>query len=386
MNLLLLSRVMVRGRRFATRKPPSGGNGGKKDTTMTAIAGKAMAITMLLSGWFYLASWVRNNMCMAAEFDEIREDLRFFFNAHPHLRPTVIRLVFCQNSMHVFNKGCNVSSANTASLRVYSGGSGPCAGFSELLSSLHEFSEIYPGVGNMDIWTLAACVAVEQLGGPPVTEDWEFGRIDTTQRKAVIDTNLIPPPYRHGEVGCLKNLIEFARMGFTTQEYVCLMGAHTLGSMHKDVSGYDGSWTSEPEKFSNEYFRNLKDFVWRTKNKDTPHAQYQANGVSMLPADVALLQNEETYKYVKLYAGSEEDFRKDFRAAWKRLTDLNMELRLQKPIGYSEHPSIFVFSLKILWWTGKWAFEENNGTKKFENEQINQETVQYVKKRLSELT
>ena len=40
----------------------------------------------------------------------------------------------------------------------------------------------------------------------------------------------------------------FHRMGFNDREIVALIGAHTLGSCHKDRSGYDGPWTRYAEK------------------------------------------------------------------------------------------------------------------------------------------
>eukprot|EP01059_Diplonema_ambulator_P009607 TRINITY_DN19523_c0_g1_i2.p1 TRINITY_DN19523_c0_g1~~TRINITY_DN19523_c0_g1_i2.p1 ORF type:complete len:327 (+),score=33.76 TRINITY_DN19523_c0_g1_i2:194-1174(+) len=324
--------------------------------------------------------FVRGNMIFDAEVDELIEDLRYYIRANPEVRPTLLRLVFCQNGMHIFNRSVNTSAANTASLRYYPHS---VSGLNNVIALLNEVCSIYPGVGAMDMWTLAACVALEEMGGPPVTKDWQFGRIDATQAAARNEIQLLPDPARHGEAGCLKNMIEFSRMGFTIQEFVCLMGAHTLGAMHKDVSGYTGSWTKDPNTFSNEYFKNLKEYKWRVLNKGTPHAQYAANGVTMLPADIALLQNDETYKYVKRYAESEEEFTEDFRKVWKRLTDLNMELRLQDPLSHRDYPSAILLTGYMVWWGLEWM--AGYRTYKQENELMNQDTIDYIKKRLREL-
>ncbi|ONM34122.1 L-ascorbate peroxidase 2 cytosolic [Zea mays] len=40
-------------------------------------------------------------------------------------------------------------------------------------------------------------------------------------------------------------------MGLSDQDIVALFGGHTLGRCHKDRSGFEGAWTSNPLIFDN---------------------------------------------------------------------------------------------------------------------------------------
>jgi hypothetical protein len=55
------------------------------------------------------------------------------------------------------------------------------------------------------------------------------------------------------------------RMGFTTLEWSALLGAHTLGRMERNNSGFEGPWVSvraEQNVFNNRYYRELISNNW----------------------------------------------------------------------------------------------------------------------------
>lgn len=47
------------------------------------------------------------------------------------------------------------------------------------------------------------------------------------------------------------------RMGFTVEEYVALMGSHTLGFAHQERTGFKGRWTQNPHVFDNTYYKEV---------------------------------------------------------------------------------------------------------------------------------
>lgn len=47
------------------------------------------------------------------------------------------------------------------------------------------------------------------------------------------------------------------RMGFTREEFVAIMGSHTIGFAREDRSGYKGRWTQNPHVFDNTYYKEV---------------------------------------------------------------------------------------------------------------------------------
>lgn len=99
----------------------------------------------------------------------------------------------------------------------------------------------------LSLSSLAGCVAVEQMGGPHI--EWTGGRRDKTNEAEC------PPQGRLPDAALGKDHVLdvfVSRMGFTVQETVALIGAHTVGRCHADRSGFDGPWTYNPTRFSNQ--------------------------------------------------------------------------------------------------------------------------------------
>ncbi|KAJ9454756.1 putative heme-binding peroxidase [Diplonema papillatum] len=337
-------------------------------------------------------------------------DIRFVIDERPELAPTLLRLIFAQNACHIFNFSSNITSANTAYLRFAETRTiTEHAGLDEVVDTMANVCQLHSSVSVMDVWTLAACVAIEKLGGPPVVSDWRFGRIDAALDRYVAAPELLPKAERGGEVGCLKNMAEFARMGLTLQDYVVLLGTHSVGGMHESVSGYSGTWTKTPTRFNNEYYRNLVSCVWEADGPpptgvfsklfeakpaaaDEPrpcNRQYRCRreGLAMLPCDVALLQNAETRALVKKYALDEEAWLADYRAAWLRFSELNMEHELKPVVPRSEYPSLAVFSVFCVGWMlrGAYRWVTDPPARAQKPSLPSADTIAYMKGRLREM-
>nr|XP_043636230.1 L-ascorbate peroxidase, cytosolic-like [Erigeron canadensis] len=151
-----------------------------------------------------------------------------------------------------------------------------------------------------DFYQLAGIVAVESTGGPPIT--FHPGRLD-------IDA---PPPDGRLPVPSmgpdqLRNAF-IKTMGLNDQDIVALSGGHTLGSAHKDRSGVDGSWTTNPLVFDNSYFKEL--------------LAGEKAGLIQLPSDKALLADPVFRPLVEKFAADNNAFFQAFAESFMKLNEL----------------------------------------------------------------
>jgi len=200
------------------------------------------------------------------------------------------------------------------------------AGLYKAQKWLEKIKEKHPDISYADLWILAGCVAIEEMGGPHIS--FTPGRIDSINCITPGDKSPTPDdrlPDAHLGADHLRKI--FHRMGFTDKEIVALSGAHALGRCHKDRSGFDGPWTRSPTTFSNEYFRLLLEEKW-TVRKWKGELQYEnknsGGDLMMLPSDIALVEDPIFKKFVEMYAKDEELFFKDFKNACEKLFNLGM--------------------------------------------------------------
>jgi cytochrome c peroxidase len=133
----------------------------------------------------------------------------------------------------------------------------------------------------------------------------------------------------------LRNI--FYRMGFNDQEIVALSGAHALGRCHADRSGYEGPWTFSPTVLTNDYYKLLLDekWSWRKWNGPKQYKDDKTGTLMMLPADMALIQDDKFREYVQKYAADGDLFFRDFAAAVVKLFELG--------VPFAENSEKFVF-------------------------------------------
>ncbi|KAJ3682802.1 hypothetical protein LUZ60_013029 [Juncus effusus] len=165
---------------------------------------------------------------------------------------------------------------------------------------LEPIKEQFPILSYADFYQLAGVVAVEVTGGPEVP--FHPGRQDK------------PEPPVEGRLpdatqGCDHLRQVFCKqMGLSDKDIVALSGAHTLGRCHKERSGFEGAWTSNPLIFDNSYFTELL-----TGEKD---------GLLQLPSDKALLADPVFRPLVEKYAADEDAFFADYAEAHLKLSEL----------------------------------------------------------------
>ncbi|GLU02451.1 hypothetical protein SLE2022_197010 [Rubroshorea leprosula] len=158
----------------------------------------------------------------------------------------------------------------------------------------------FPILSYADFYQLAGVVAVEVTGGPEIP--FHPGREDKPE----------PPPEGRlpdATQGCdhLRQVFS-VQMGLSDQDIVTLSGGHTLGRCHKERSGFEGPWTSNPLIFDNSYFKEL--------------LSGEKEGLLQLPSDKALLDDPVFRPLVEKYAQDEDAFFADYAESHLKLSEL----------------------------------------------------------------
>lgn len=193
-------------------------------------------------------------------------------------------------------------------------------GLEEARKFLEPIKQQFPWITYADLWTLAGAVSVEALGGPKI--DWKPGRVD------YVDEQDVPPNGRLPDGSLAEDHVRhiFYRMGFNDQEIVALCGAHNLGRTHYYRSGFDGPWVPNPTQFANTYFKLLMNEEWHWGKSPAGVDQFydEDDDLMMLPTDMALINDEKFFYWVKQYAENKDIFFDHFAKAYAKLLELGV--------------------------------------------------------------
>jgi len=249
--------------------------------------------------------------------------------------PIFIRLAW--HSAGTFCKQSQTGGSNGATMRFHDEASwGANAGLHKARALLQGVKEKH-NVSYSDLWVFAACVAVEEMGGPKIA--FTPGRKDKPPSATpgwTCDTakdGRLPGADAGSDQNTAAHLrYIFNRMGFDDQEIVALSGAHGLGRCHETSSGYWGPWTRAPTTISNEYFRLLFEEKWTVKKTHlgkqwTGPLQYEdpSGELMMLPSDMVLVKDPSFKKYAQMYYKDEAKFMDDFGKVFTKLMNLGFK-------------------------------------------------------------
>lgn len=238
--------------------------------------------------------------------------------------PVLVRLAW--HSAGTYCASTDTGGSNGAGMRYEAEGGDPAnAGLQHARAFLEPIKKQFPWITYADLWTLAAVVAIEEMGGPEI--EWKGGRTD------FVDDSKLPPRGRlpDGAKGADHIRFIFNRMGFNDREIVALSGAHNLGRCHSDRSGFEGKWVNNPTRFSNTYFRLLMMHDWKKKRLANGMEQYVYvdedldEELMMLPTDIALLEDPKFKVWVERYARDKDLFFADFALVFAKLMELGIQ-------------------------------------------------------------
>ena len=152
-----------------------------------------------------------------------------------------------------------------------------------------------------DLIQLGGYAAVEYAGGPSMI--FRMGRQDVEENEV-----------SHNEPSGENMLQRMDRLGFSKQEFVALMGSHTLGFANTQATGAQNRWTMNPHVFDNTYF---KEVLLGERSK-----YHKTKGEILLATDA------ELRTYVEQYAQDEHAFFRDYAQAHVKMSELGQEQNL----------------------------------------------------------
>lgn len=264
---------------------------------------------------------------LSVDYDAVRRDIADILDQEDHddgsLGPILVRLAW--HTSGTYDKCTNTGGSTGSRMRW----APECkwdanAGLHVARQALEPIKRNHPGISYSDLWTLAAVVAIEEMGGPKVP--WRAGRKDAVDAKDTVEDGRLPD----GDKGAAHLRTIFYKMGFNDQEIVALAGAHGLGRCHLQNSGWELPWTRAPITFSNEFYRELIENKWHLRKWNGPPMFVDpTEEIMMLPADMCLIEDPDFKKWVNVYHKDEERFFKDFAAAFQKLEELGCEFNDQ---------------------------------------------------------
>lgn len=266
-------------------------------------------------------------MAAHGTYDEIRKDISKLLKIFPEwddgsLAPVLVRLAW--HASGTYDKKTNSGGSNGATMRFAPESTdGANNGLQYARAFLESVRLKYPFITQSDLWTLAGCVAIEEMGGPHI--EWKQGRSDRDPKN--LTAKDVPPNGRLPDAsqGAQHLRDVFYRMGFNDREIVALSGAHAVGRCHKDRSGYEGPWTHTPTRFGNGFYKALLNAKWVPKKWDGPLQYEDETGeLMMLPTDMELIRDPKFKPVVEEYAKSKDVFFKDFATAFGKLIELGV--------------------------------------------------------------
>lgn len=316
-----------------------------------------------------------HNGLIPRTYQPVVDALWDIFVATPDLAATVNRLAW--HSAGTYNATDGTGGSNGGHIyfdSVMAWGSNAGLGF--LRPILDVLYVRFEGLTRADLYILAGIVATAYTDGPWV----EFcgGRHDALDDSDAPADDLLPgaeDPRDDVTTFSLDHIAAhmtavFSRMGFNDQELVALLGAHSIGRMHAQNSGYIGTWDTTEFYMNSEYYTALMLFDWNCFALPNGLPQYAFSGdpsdplvcdavlplglaYNMNPADLALKTHAPFRNWTAVYAADQDKFHEDFALAWHKLMHLGVTCDASiKIVDLHNQPSFTAYDIFELGYQG----------------------------------
>ena len=164
----------------------------------------------------------------------------------------------------------------------------------------NEGNHITTMLSHSDLIQLGGYAAVQYCGGPIM--EFKMGRIDVESEGDAV--------YHDSEVNGTSLISEgLNKADLTPEEFVALMGHHTLGFVGLEKKGPHTRWCMNPYVFDNTYFKEL---LLRDQSK-----------YFKTQADLRLLQDDSHKQWVEAYAQDQDLFFKNYASAHVKVSEIN---------------------------------------------------------------
>eukprot|EP00928_Gymnodinium_smaydae_P061172 TRINITY_DN45326_c0_g1_i1.p1 TRINITY_DN45326_c0_g1~~TRINITY_DN45326_c0_g1_i1.p1 ORF type:complete len:706 (-),score=174.01 TRINITY_DN45326_c0_g1_i1:134-2251(-) len=203
-----------------------------------------------------------------------------------------------------------------------------------VLSALTKVQEKFTKTSLADLIVLGGCAAIEKAARARDLKDvvvpFTSGRGDATQdatdEHSFKHLEPVADAFRNYNHPSPNQMVDRATLlGLTSSEMTALIGGlRVLGVT--DESGKLGVLTDKKETLSNDFFVNLlsMDYEWKRSGWGVYDAAHREEGTSKWQAsecDLVFGSNAELRAIAEYYAQSNDDFVKDFIAAWAKVMD-----------------------------------------------------------------
>lgn len=273
-------------------------------------------------------------------YDILRNEIRSFMYSSEYddgcCGPLLLRLAF--NQAATYSKYDGLGGMNGSTIRFEPQISYPHnAGLTKAMQILEPIKIKYgENLTYADLWTLASYVAIEEMGGPfiefiPGRKDYvkkqQQKQKDGSDNKLDYKLDLIEERFPEWDCGVSRLIDWWDRMNLSDREGVALMGGHSCGRLHAEISGIDGSW-SDAQILTNQYYQNFKYVPYIYERRGTEHYFDPSHPeLILLPIEGSFFYNARTMRWGEFYAYADlHIWLNDFAATFKKITEQGCDL------------------------------------------------------------